>query len=170
MLLSDSRAKREWAVIEHRAWEIFGDLWRSALGSSIFVLALLSERGTARSLILLQSTALLSGIDWRITHNLIDYTWSVDCTCTSLSKCAWFRPTWLWFWDSWSRTGYPYSRHFLEQGIILNAQKLQSISSHFKLFIENLLNEIHCWFVLKQNCCIWMYNISKTGFWNLLNF
>ena len=33
------------------------------------------------------------------------------------------RPTRSWFWNSWSRTGYPFSRRLLERGIISKTYK-----------------------------------------------
>lgn len=55
-------------------------------------------------------------------------------TCTGMRS-----PMGLWFWDPWSHTGYPFSRRFLEWGIIFQTyESHQIISSHLKLFIGNL--------------------------------
>ena len=53
------------------------------------------------------------------------------------------RPTGSWFWSSWFRTGYPFHRRFLEQGIIFRTHESTSfVSSHLKLFKDRLLLKI----------------------------
>ena len=69
------------------------------------------------------------------------------------------RPKGSWFWDSLSRTGYPFQRRFLERGIIFRTHESFKLSAatcysykpvklvKAKLVIENLL--VCC--VLKSN-------------------